>query len=579
MKRKALFISLLRLLTPFRFWALFSILLGSATIASGIGLLGLSAYLIASAALQPPLAELMVAIVGVRFFGLARGIFRYLERLVSHNTTLRILSRLRQTFYQAIEAQPAASALEFSSGELLSRLITDVAALEHFFIRVIVPPAVAAVIIASVYYYLTSLNIATGFTYLGGVLLAGLVSPLWLLLLSRKYGDEYLPAKGALHSQLVQAVQGMADIVAHNQQDSFTARLMAQSCRIFDLQGRMARIDALRTFLDSLLPNLTWWLALFLAIPAVAQGQLAGLLLPVLILVITSSFEAVSPLGLAMQYYRNCMGAAGRLLSAFNAPPLSPAAVGKRLPLSHAGFEVTGVIFRYEGSDRDALAEISFTLPSGRSLAILGPSGAGKSTLANILLGFWQYDAGSIRLGGHELKEFEQHELLQHMAVISQDTYLFNNTIRQNLLLAKPAASEEEILEAVNKAELLPFVSALPHGLETVIGERGLQLSGGERQRLAIARTFLKEAPILLLDEPTANLDAITEQKIMQAMQPLMRNRTTLLITHRLAGLKTMDEIIVLQAGRIIEQGSHRQLLQQSGYYQRMWAMQNLVLP
>jgi ATP-binding cassette subfamily C protein CydC len=228
--------------------------------------------------------------------------------------------------------------------------------------------------------------------------------------------------------------------------------------------------------------------------------------------------------------------------------------------------------------NRQVLDDITFSLPSGKHLAVVGPSGAGKSTLANLLLRFWDVQAGQIWLGGRDLRSYSPEDVRRCIAVVSQSTYLFNATVRENLLLAHPEASQEEVVQAARRAQIHEVIETLPHGYETWIGEQGLRLSGGERQRLAIARALLKEAPLLLLDEPTANLDALTERSLLETIFTLMQRSSAIMITHRLVGLEAMDEILVLRQGRIVERGAHADLLEIGGLYRRMWELQHQTL-
>jgi ATP-binding cassette subfamily C protein CydC len=223
------------------------------------------------------------------------------------------------------------------------------------------------------------------------------------------------------------------------------------------------------------------------------------------------------------------------------------------------------------------LDRVSFSLREGQTLAIVGPSGAGKSSIANVLLGFWDYQEGQVRLGGHELRQYSPEQLHRMTAVVTQKTHLFNTTIKENLSIARPGASLEEIIHAARQAQIHDFIESLPQGYNTRIGEQGLNLSGGERQRLALARAILKDAPVLILDEPTANLDPETEREVLDAIHALAQNRTTIIITHRLVGLDRANEILVLKEGQVAERGTERQLLEREGLYWRMWQAQNQV--
>jgi ATP-binding cassette subfamily C protein CydC len=221
---------------------------------------------------------------------------------------------------------------------------------------------------------------------------------------------------------------------------------------------------------------------------------------------------------------------------------------------------------------------ISFSLPPGKRLAIVGPSGAGKSTLIHLLLRFWDFEAGEIRLGGHDLRRYDSLALRDKIAVVSQNTYLFAATVRENLVVARPGASQAEIVRAAQEAQIHDFIASLPQGYETWIGEHGLRLSAGQRQRLAIARALLKGAPLLILDEPTANLDPVTGGEVLKALYGLGEGRSVLAVTHRLAGLEAMNEILVLREGRVVERGRHVELLERGGLYRQMWELQNEIL-
>jgi ABC-type multidrug transport system fused ATPase/permease subunit len=240
--------------------------------------------------------------------------------------------------------------------------------------------------------------------------------------------------------------------------------------------------------------------------------------------------------------------------------------------------EFDKVAFRYETSEVEALEEVDFILQAGGSLAVVGPSGAGKSTILQLLQRFWEFDSGEISVSSRSIRDFNQADIRKLFAVVSQNSFFFNASIRQNLLLANPAASQDQIELATAQAHIHDFISGLPSGYETWIGEMGTRLSGGERQRLAIARALLRNAPILLLDEPTANLDPITERAVLETLWGLMQERTTLMITHRLVGLDHFDEIVVLDMGRVVERGTHSSLLEQGGLYRRLWELQNRVI-
>lgn len=593
---------LLKLAAPFAGWMLLAALLGTATVGSGIGLMAASAWIIATAgstALHPSIADLQVAIVGVRFFGIARGVFRYLERYVSHQVTFRLLARLRVWFYQAIEPLAPARLIYASrrSGDLLARFVADIETLQNFYVRVISPPVVAVLVGALTWLFMRSFDGRLALLFLAVFAVASVGVPLLTRVLSREAGRQLVAARAELNTTLVDGIQGVAELVSFGQEAAWLEQMQAQSRALVGAQARLAWAGGLHGALGSLLTSVAALAVLIVAIPLVNAAQIQGVSLAVLVLAAMASFEAVLPLPLAAQYLDSTLESARRLFEMVDAhvppgpagapslrgrrgPPSSPvqAGEGSRPGVSACDLRLENLHFRYDTDALPALDAVSFNLPQGGRLAIVGPSGAGKSTLVNLLLRFWDYKDGVIELGGRDLREYDPDELRRLMGVVSQSTYLFNATVRDNLLIARPEATLAELEQAAQRAQIHSFVQSLPQGYDTWIGEQGLRLSGGERQRLAIARALLKDAPILILDEATANLDPLTERQVLQSIHELMQGRTTLVVTHRLVGLEDADEILVLQGGRVIERGRHAGLIEAKGPYRRMWDLQNQIL-
>ncbi len=565
---------LLELSIPFTWRILFSMLLGALTVAAGIGLLTTSAYLIARAALHPSIAELQVAIVGVRFFGITRGVFRYLERLQTHDTAFRLLARLRVWFYKHLEPLAPARLLTQRSGDLLSRIVADIETLQHFFLRVIVPPGVAIVMISAVTFFMSRFDTWLSVQLLFFLLFAGLAIPLLTNRMARPFGEREIELRSDLNAALVDGVQGNADILAFEQGPSHLDLVFNLTADIAGTRERNAWIAGLSLGLVGLTTNLAVMATILRAVPLVQFGMLEGYLLAVVVIATIASFEAVEPLPDAFQHLESSLTAARRLFEIVDAPPaVADSESPKPLPES-TQIHALKLTFRYADALPPVLREIDFNLSPGRILAVVGPSGSGKSSIAHLLLRFWDYSEGQILLGGTDLRSLKLEELRSLFSVVSQDTYLFHGSIRDNLLFAKPDAGDAEIFAALEQAQLLAFVHALPQALDTPIGERGLMLSGGERQRLAITRALLRDAPIWIADEPTANLDPLTEREVMRSLKSLMRKRTSLLLTHRLIELEDVDEILVLQEGGIVERGDHNHLLKAQGLYYRMWSHQ-----
>jgi ATP-binding cassette subfamily C protein CydC len=569
---------LVKMTLPLKGWVVLATLLGLATIAAGVGLMATSAYMISAAALHPSVAALSLAVVGVRFFGIARGVFRYLERYVTHHLTFRLLARWRVWFYRAVEPLAPARLSKQRSGDLLSRVISDIETLQNFYGRVLAPPLVAALAAIGMWILLGAFNPLFAATLLFFYFLAGVGVPLLAYGLGNKVSAEIVVARGELNALMVDSLQGMAEIVAFGRENDFELRLADANKRLIKLQNRANLVNALQNSLGTFLMNLAVWVMLIVAIPFVRDGSLNGVYLALLALASLASFEAIMPLPQAAQQLGGSLEAGRRLYEIADSQPPTAPANSEYTPVENYSIEFDHVRFRYEENEPEVLAGINFRLKEGDCLALVGPSGAGKSSVGNLLLRFWNYQEGHIRLGGRELRDMPQDEIINLIGVVSQHTHLFNTSIRQNLLIARPKATQEELEAAAKMAQIHDFIMSLPKGYDTQAGEMGLKLSGGERQRLAIARAFLKDAPILLLDEATANLDTLTEQEVLKSLDLLRKGRTTILITHRLTGLEMADEIIALREGKVVERGTHKTLLLKEGLYWSMWERQNQAL-
>ena len=574
---------LLSFLAPYWPWVALSVLLGFLTVGSSIGLMATSAWIIATAALHPSIAVLQVAIVGVRFFGIARGVFRYLERLASHQVTFRVLARLRVWFYAALEPLAPARLMQYRSGDLLSRIVADIGTLENFYIRAVAPPLVALLVAGLMWIFLGSYDPRLAWAVIVMMLLAGVGVPLLSQILSRQPGSRVVTVRAGLNAVLVDGIQGTADLGAFRAEAAQVGQVRALSDALGRDQARLAGIGGLNNALGSLLTSLAVVVVLALAIPLVTSGRIAGVSLAVLALATTASFEAVLPLPLAAQFLESSLAAARRLFEVVDGGGLMPPSAGdfatgreaeilvSPIPAPPVSIEVRHLTLRYAAGEPPALDDITFSVPAGGSVAIVGASGAGKSSLANALLRFWEPEAGEIRLGGCDLRDVAPEAVRQQICVVAQQTHLFNMTIGDNLRLARHGASQAEIEAAARAAQIHDWIVSLAEGYDTWVGEQGLRLSGGERQRLAIARALLKNASVWILDEPTANLDTASERDLLAALAPLMVGRTTLIITHSLFGLERVGEILVLERGRIVERGRHEALLRRGGAYRRMW--------
>ena len=578
---------LIKLLSPFTGRILLSIFLGFATIASGIGLMATAAYIISAAALHPSIAELQVAIVGVRFFGLSRGVFRYLERLVSHDVTFRLLARWRVWFYQALEPLSPARLMQYHSGDLLSRVIGDIGILEGFYVRAIAPPLVAILVAIVMGIFFSIFGLEFTFVLIAFLVLAGLGLPMLISFLSHQLGPQMILARAHLSKELIDGIQGLPDLLTCSQAEAQIHRVDQAGKRLSGLQSRMAGITAMQSAVSGLVSNLCMLTILISAIQSISQGKLAGVLLGVLALGALMSFEAVQPLPVAAQNSEANRAAARRLYELVDATPIVTDPIEPLSLPEDNHLCVKELSFQYPTQASEGplsansdfgLENITFSMPQGKHIAIVGPSGAGKTTLINLLQRFWEYQHGSIQLSGNELHQYNQEAIRRRIAIVPQSTYLFSTTIKQNLLIARPEASDDDIIHAAQAAHLHDTIQSFPEGYDTWVGEHGLRLSTGERQRLAIARALLKDAPLLILDEPSSNLDSGTEKEVLNSIMKFSLGRSTITITQHFVGLEAMDEILVLKDGHLIEDGSHDDLLSKQGLYCKMWTLYNQII-
>jgi ATP-binding cassette subfamily C protein CydC len=574
------FLRLLTFLASSRWRVVLAIFLGCAMIASNMILLGMAAYLIAAAALGPLLISLTLPIYIVRFMSVARAGSRYAERVVSHNVTFRLLAQLRVWAYSRLEPLAPSHLLAYRSGDVLTRLVSDVEELQNVYLRIVAPIFVAIAIILLTFGLFTIFSPILAWVALAFLVATGIGVSLLAAALSRGSGKQQLTVRSELNMQVVDGIQGIQDLLAFGRAEDQQRKLANLDSILGRIQRRMAYISGLQLALNDGLMNLALCALLILSIPLVTSGAISGVYLGFLALVILASFEAIQPLTQAFQFLGHSLAAGERVFKLADTTPLitEPTTPLRSVDMrSSAGstLEFEHVHFAYQPDEREVLSEINFSIAPGSRVAIVGPSGSGKSTLVRLALRFWDPTSGTVLLNGHDVRKYALADLRNLIGVVAQDTYLFNDTIRGNLLLARPEASDSEIKHALEQAQLTNFVDQLPQGLQTWVGEHGLRLSGGERQRLAIARALLKNAPLLMLDEATANLDPVTEAALLEALTELMLGRTTLMITHRLTALEQMDTILVLDRGKIREQGTHDQLMQAEGFYRQMFDLQN----
>jgi thiol reductant ABC exporter CydC subunit len=564
--------STVALVRPVRGRLVLATLLGAGALAAAIGLIATSAWLISRSAQHPQESAVAVAIVGVQFFALARGLLRYGERLVSHDAAFGVLAELRVSVYERLERLAPLGLPAFRSGDLLARLIHDVDSMQDLLLRVIPPFVIAVLVGAGTVLAVWLMLPAAGLILLFALLIAGILVP-WLTgALAARNESRLAAARGELSASVVDLIDGAAELAVYGAAPRRLQLAREADVELTELSASSARTAGIGQGLTRLCSGGAMWGGLLVGIGAVHSGAMAGVLLAGLALIPLVAFELVAPLPIATQTLQRVRRSAARVFSVVDAPvpvtePQSPAALG---PGPHS-VQIRGLRCRYPGTTRLALDGVDLDLSPGRRVAVVGASGAGKSTIAAVLLRFLSYEGGSVTLDGVELSAIAGEDCRRVIGLVGQDAHIFDTTVEENLRIAAREASVQEIRAALAAVRLSNWVERLPEGLATELGEHGERMSGGQRQRLAVARALLAEFPLLILDEPGEHLDTPTADAILSDLLALTQGRATLLITHRLAGLGDVDEVLVLDGGSVIERGTHAELLELGGRYAELW--------
>ncbi|WP_030188999.1 thiol reductant ABC exporter subunit CydD [Streptomyces violaceorubidus] len=538
-----------------------ALLLSGLALGSAVGLMATSGYLISRASEQPPVLYLMVAVTATRAFGIGRAVFRYAERLVSHDAVLRMLADTRVAVYRRLERLAPAGLRHSRRGDLLTRLVADVDALQDYWLRWLLPAGSALVVSAASVGFTAWLLPEAGAVLAVGLLAAGAGVPLVTAAVARRAERRLAPARGVLATRVTDLLTGTAELTVAGALPGRAAEARRADGILTRIASRAATATALGDGLTALVSGLTVAGAALVGVQAVADGRLAGVAVAVVVLTPLAAFEAVLGLPLAVQYRQRVRRSAERVYEVLDAPePVGEPEVPRQAPASPFPLVLKGLAARHAGQDRDALAELDLTLAKGRRVAVVGPSGSGKTTLAQVLLRFLDPDAGSYTLAGVDAYALAGDDVRRLVGLCAQDAHLFDSSVRENLLLARKDATESELRDALARARLLDWAESLPDGLDTLVGEHGARLSGGQRQRLALARALLADFPVLVLDEPAEHLDLPTADALTADLLAATEGRTTLLITHRLAGLRAVDEVIVLDRGRVVQRGTYAEL-------------------
>ncbi|TVQ07009.1 MAG: thiol reductant ABC exporter subunit CydC [Balneolaceae bacterium] len=567
---------LLSYISDHRWQFTLALLLAAGTILAGMGLMSTSGYLISRAAQRPMIVDLFMVTAAVRFFGISRAVVRYFERVVSHDLTFRILHSMRVDLYRKFDSFSQKWLMGRRSGDLLSGIVSDIETLQNVYLRIISPVIVAALISILTFTGLAFFDLIIALTALAFLIFNGVAVPYLSLKLARGRGKTDITTRTQLKIFLVDRLQGLQDLLWMGRKNDTLHEFDNLQNKLDDIQTSNAGTSGITEGLNTLLSHLAMFSVLILAIPLVINGDIKAVWLAALTLGVLSSFEAVQGLANAFIQFENSQESSERVFSmAESGKDLAVSEDKNQIEVPSGKFEIgfRNVSFSYN-TENITLNNISFDLAAGSKTAVVGPTGSGKSTLVNLLLGFWKPDKGQILANGKSIYDLDIEQLRKKFGVMSQDAYIFNRSLRENLLIANPDATDDQLRAVLHKVGLGKFAV----NLDIQPGSQGMRFSGGERQLIALARVFLKESDFWIFDELTAHMDVNTERRVLDAIWSNLGNKSLLMITHRLVNMEKVDQIIVMDRGKIIEKGTHAKLLQHKNIYARMFELQNELI-
>ncbi|QIV94237.1 heme ABC transporter ATP-binding protein/permease CydC [Allofrancisella frigidaquae] len=532
-------------------WMLLGTLLAWSAILMGVGLMSLSGWFISYTGYLATTAYAIATSfnyfypsAGVRTFSLGRIVSRYGERILTHEATFKIITDIRVWFYQKLEPLAPSHLYKYKSGDLLTRLVNDIAALDNLYIRILSPTVVfvLATLVIAVLFSFFSFTLAI-FTTLA-LLFTGFVIPLFNSVLAFKKSLSLNNKSGELKIDIVEHINSLTELKIFDLGNKHFEKIKQHNLELLQQEAKLSIISGFGSALMTLALGLIIVMVTIFAVKLTNEGSINGAFIALIFLAIMAMFEAIMPLPLAYQYLGKTLSAARRILNITNSKP-DINYLGEYKPISNYNIKFDQVSFGYIDNQL-VFNNFSLEVKTGEKIALLAPTGSGKSTLINLLARFWDVKQGGISVGGTNIREFSENQLRNLMTIINQSPHIFNTTIRENLLLAKDNATDDELYQALEDVLLADYVKSLPKGLDTWTGELGKHLSGGQQKRLALARAFLQDKPILILDEPTEGLDKETERVVFNNLCKLMENKTVIFITHNIKLLETFDKVVKL---------------------------------
>lgn len=557
------------------------LILGVLTLVSAGMLMFTSGFLISKSALQPyNILLVYVPIVGVRTFGIGRAVIHYVERLVGHDTVLRILAKMRVRLYRVLEPQALFIRSRFRTGDILGALADDIEQLQNVYIRTVFPSVVALILYAAVIVAMGVFDVTFSLLLAAYILVLVVVLPYISLRLTKRTNEEVKQERNGLYQKLTDAVMGIGDWVISGRSAEFLASYAEDEVAVARKDRKLRAWARWRSFIGHFVVGLVVVSMVYWAGGEAAAGRIDATLIAAFVLIVFPLSDAFLPVSEAVErtpQYRVSLDRLARI-SGGDSASASPAAAGGPRPGAAGGVSRTaevrlrGVRFAYAAEDADSVDGVSLDIPQGKRVMVIGRSGAGKSTLLKLIQGALAPSAGTVEINGIPAAAYGER-MPEVISVLNQSPHLFDTTVANNIRLGRPTATDQEIARAAQAAQLGPLIAALPQGLDTPMRETGQRFSGGERQRVALARILLQDTPVLILDEPTVGLDPRTERELLATIFRSTQGKSLIWVTHHLVGAEKMDEIVFMEHGRIVMRGSHAELLAREPRYRNLYRL------